>query len=389
MKFRLVDAGWDRELNDAVRTDQTNLRIVCPFLKKRAVARLTRAAPAAIRVITRFDLRTFSEGASDIAALRLLLERGARIRGVRNLHAKVYLFGTARAIVTSANLTDAALLRNHEFGFVAENQEIVGRCAEFFERLWEGAGPDLRSSLLEEWENRVNNYLASGRGPVSMAVLGDEGVDIEAASIRDALHGWIRDAEKAFVKFFGEGNNRAERTMTVLDELRSSGSHWACPYPRNRRPRSVPDGAVVFMGRLVGEPADILIYGRAIALRHVPGRDDATAEDIVQHSWKAKWPHYVRVHHPEFVSGTLENGVSLNEVMHSLGARSFTSTERNAAAGSGNLDPRMAYRQQPAVQLSEGGFRLLSERLQLAFERHGKVDSASLLTLYWPSLPPR
>ena len=31
---------------------------------------------------------------------------GARARGIKNLHAKAYIFGDRRAIVTSANLTE-------------------------------------------------------------------------------------------------------------------------------------------------------------------------------------------------------------------------------------------------------------------------------------------
>jgi hypothetical protein len=102
MSFRIVDTGWDKVLGDALRADSSRVRIVCPFIKKRAVARLLkRDKPKALQVITRFNLDDFSEGVSDIAALQLLLDKGAHIRGVRNLHAKLYLFGANRAIVTS------------------------------------------------------------------------------------------------------------------------------------------------------------------------------------------------------------------------------------------------------------------------------------------------
>ena len=151
MNFRLVDAGWDKVLGDALRADSSSVRIVCPFIKKRAAERmLIRGKPQTIQVITRFNLGDFSEGVSDTSALRLLLERGAQIRGVRNLHAKLYLYGRGRAIVTAANLTDAALLRNHEFGFVADDVGIVGRCHQYFDDLWRRAGKDLSVARLTE-----------------------------------------------------------------------------------------------------------------------------------------------------------------------------------------------------------------------------------------------
>src|SRR5262249_7555418 len=133
MSFRLVDSGWQNVLAEALLAHHTELRVVCPFIKRRAAERLlAHGKPSTIRVITRFNLRDFYEGVSDTAAIRLLLEAGASIRGVRHLHAKVYLFDANRVVVTSANLTEAALTRNQEFGFVADEAAIIVTCADYF-----------------------------------------------------------------------------------------------------------------------------------------------------------------------------------------------------------------------------------------------------------------
>jgi hypothetical protein len=386
--FRLVDEGWDELLGDALRGDRSGVRMVCPFIKRRAVERLLqRGEPDALQVITRFNLRDFSEGVSDTSALRLLLETGAQIRGVRNLHAKLYLFGASRVVVTSANLTDAALLRNYEFGFVAEEATIVTECRSYFDNLWSRAGPDLTAARLAEWESRLANHLASGAPPAASTGLPDEGADAGVVPEPPVLPAWVGAAEQSFVKFFGEGDNRADRAKPILDEVQRSGSHWACTYPKNKRPRSVRDGAVMFLGRLVNEPNDILIFGRAIGKSHEPGHDDATAEDIGERDFKAKWPHYVRVHHAEFLAGNLGSGVSLNRLMEDLGADAFASTQRNAAAGVGNIDPRRAYSQQAAVQLSAQGSLWLNEVLEHAFALHGKLPEATLNELDWPAIP--
>ena len=387
MSFRLVDLEWAKELEDALATDNPSIWVVCPFIKRRAAERLLkRGTPKKFKVITRFNLRDFSDGVSDISALRLLLENGARIRGVRNLHAKLYLFNEIRVMVTSANLTDAALLRNHEFGFVAEDAGIVDQCRVYFDTLWCRAGQDLQLTQLVDWEERIGACLTRGAPPRDMIGLGDEGVDAGIAV--DPLPApWAGSADQAFVKFFGESDNRADRFMTVFDEVKRSGCHWACTYPYGKRPRQVRDGAIMFMGRLVKEPDDILIYGRAIGMRHNPARDDATAEDIQERDWKAKWPHYVRVHHAEFVNGTMTNGVSLNELMERLQADAFESTQRHARNGMGNTDPRRAYRQQAAVKLSREGLAWLSERLERAYTRYGKLAPVMLEQLDWPAVP--
>lgn len=143
----------------------------------------------------------------------------------------------------------------------------------------------------------------------------------------------------------------------------------------------------MFTGRLVSDPDDILIYGRAIGMQHVPERDDASPADIALRFWKVDYPHYVRVHHGEFVAGTLANGVSLNELMETLGEDAFAPTQRNAAEGEGNINPRRAYLRQPAVELSPQGYAWLSEKLKAAFRQHGTLPPADMAQLDWPAVP--
>jgi hypothetical protein len=387
MSFLLVDTGWAQVLADAVAADRSGVRLVCPFIKKGAVERLLAGGPpGSLHVITRFCLDDFAQGVSDLSALRLLLENGAAIRGIKNLHAKLYLFGSRRAIVTSANLTEAALLRNHEFGFVAEERQIVTRCEKYFTDLWAKAGADLTTARLAQWERKVTAYLATGARPTQVSGLGDEGINAGVPPEIIVLPPVVDESRQAFVKFFGYSGDRVLRSLSILDEVRGSGSHWACAYPKDKRPRRVDDGAIMFIARLVKDPADIVIYGRAIGMRHVDDRDDASAADIAIRHWKDTWPHYVRVHHAEFVAGTLANGISLNFLMDELKSDAFLPTQRNAAKGEGNTDPRRAYLQQAAVELTPQALAWVNERLQVAFNRYGTLPAADLATLDWPTI---
>jgi hypothetical protein len=230
-------------------------------------------------------------------------------------------------------------------------------------------------------------YLATGACPTATSMLPDEGVNAGLPVDPVEIPVQVEEAPQAFVKFFGTSTNRAERSMDVFEEVRRSGSHWACTYPKGKRPRGVQDGAILFMGRMVKDSNDILIYGRAIGMPHEPGRDDASADDIALRPWKMDWPHYVRVHHAEFLAGTLANGVSLNDLMDALQSDAFLPTQRNAAKGDGNTDPRRAYMQQAAVELTTQANAWLNERLQQAYLRHGKLAPATLSQLDWPTVP--
>jgi len=195
---------------------------------------------------------------------------------------------------------------------------------------------------------------------------------------------------RAWVKFFGRAGTRTAADASVLDVLARTGAHWAGTYPAGRRPRSVRDGDRMFMAQLVARrgAADIAVFGRALAFAYVEGRDDASEEDLALRPWKARWPHYVRVREGEFLAGTLADAVSLGELMDALGAEAFFTTQRNALAGRGNVDPRQAYRQQPAVRLSHEGAEWLDARLDEAFDRAGRLGPAELARLDWPKKDP-
>lgn len=388
MSIRLIDSRWDDELLNAVAPDDKLVRIVCPFIKHKPIERLlSKVSPRKLQVLTRFNLDDVVAGVTDLSALRLLLDHGAQIRGVRNLHAKLYVFGNSRAIVTSANLTDTALRNNHEFGLVSEEASIVAGCRDYADAIWGRAGYDLTKKRLASFQDKVNSFLARGAPSHQPSGLGDEGTDVGAAADPPTLNPWFESVPRSFVKFLGKSADRVLSDYKTIEEVDSAGCHWALAYPRGKRPRTVRDGDQMFIGRMMSDPNDYRIFGRAIGMRHIEGRDDATEADIALRYWRTEWSHYIRVHHAEFLDGTMGDGVSLNELMDTLKERAFASTSRNANAGEGNITPRKALMQQARVELSPEGAAWLTERLDRAFTLHGRIAQTRLAQLDWPEVP--
>ena len=389
MSFRLVSEGWGTEFENALRRDRSELRIVSPFIKRPALERLLALRPERIRVVTRFDLEGFARGVSDVAVLSMLLEGGASVRGLRGLHAKFYVFGDSVAIVTSANLTVSGLDRNPEFGLVTEDPAAVRSCLDHFEELWHRARDDLRIDQVEQWIRDLEPYLVSGAGRAGTRSLPDYGVDAGFPEPSPTLvPSRFGDAEHAIVKFHGRGDDRAPLSQSTLQEVEGSGCHWAVCYPNYKTPRSLRDGTVVFIARLTDDRARSRIFGRAVGMAFRDHRDHATPADIECRPWKADYPRYVRVHNPEFVAGTLANGVSLAEMMRALGTDSFVTTQQRVASGAANVNPARSVRQQAAVRLSPQGRDWLNARLQAAFDRHGTIPETTIRALDWPE-PPR
>lgn len=378
--IRLVDGGWDRELAAAIRADPSEVRIVCPFIKKGALECLLLPPAGDIQVITRFNLNDFAEGVSDIEALRMLLDAGASVRGIQNLHAKLYIFGASRAIITSANLTMAALTRNQEFGVVADDAAVIAACRNYFDALWQcGSAANLSRDMLDSWAEQVTRFhRLDGERSRFAKGLSDFGAHAGLEPPQPVLPVAVADAGQAFIKFLGSSQERKPVSHPVTEVIQHEGCHRVLAYSEEKCPKNVKDDALMFMGRFTGKPNDIRIFGRAVGMKHRPARDVASAEDIERRSWREKYSRYIRVHHAEFVAGTLANGVSLNELMEALGSDLFERTQRNAARGTGGTNPRLAYRQESAVELAPQGIFWLGERLQAAFEAHGTVPQDAL-----------
>lgn len=385
MNFKLVDSGWGIILDNALRASRPGdrVRIICPFIKERAARRfLQNRDPKGLEIITRFDLDGFRARVSDTSALRLFLAAGAKIRGVQNLHAKVYLVGQ-RAIVTSANLTEQALNRNHEFGFSSDDPVIVSSCNSYFDSLWRRTKLNLVTSRIDKWEKQVSNAMAAGAGHLVPPSLGDDGEDLGFSAEVSAEPKSVNSSEQGFVKFFGIGKERVDPSLEVINEVNSSASHWALSYPATKTPRSVKDGAIMFIAALA-KPNDIFIYGRGIGTGYRRSLDDATPGDIQKRSWKKRWSRYIRVQDVEFVKGRLADGVSLNELMKALGPLSFATTKARHLRGELNINPRTTYARQAQVELTSEAIVWLNDRLDQCFAQHGRIAQDALDDLIQP-----
>jgi hypothetical protein len=194
---------------------------------------------------------------------------------------------------------------------------------------------------------------------------------------------------QAYVKFIGTGDSRSDINTTVLEEIKGSESNWALSYPNTKRPRQVKTGNVMFICRMVHSPDDYRVYGRAIAYEHQEGRDDASNADIKRCGWKDTWGTYIRTREPEFIAGTLADGVSLAAMMAELEEESFLSTAEHAKSGDedANTDPRMALRRKAHMPLTQKAADWINSKFEDALRNHGRIPESEMKQLHWPDLP--
>lgn len=384
---QLIHKNWRKELTAALRADASELRIICPFIQVGALDSLLSLNPGNIQVITRFKISDFVNGVSDVAALRKLLEADAQVRGIKKLHAKLYL-SASRAIVASANLTEAALDTNHELGLVIDDASLIKDCRDYFDDLWRDGKTNLSDDLVDLFEKKVTHYRDSSGGKSSQEPREDYGADTSDVSPSPVrMPKVLADGQQAFVKLLGDSGKRHSLSTPTIEMVDLDGCHWKVSVKKPPKKVQVQDGDIIFMAWPTRDQ-DYRIFGWAFGRKYQPGRDDATAAEKKRWKQLAEWQRHIRVRDPEFVDGFMANGISLDDMEKELGANTFALTQSNTKRGKGeNTNPRRIHRTQPAIKLSAEGYVWLSEKLQKAFVTHGEVPQTELDKLDLPTLP--
>lgn len=132
----------------------------------------------------------------------------------------------------------------------------------------------------------------------------------------------------------------------------------------------------MYMGRLVSEPNDIMIFGRAVALAHRDGVDVASDAEIARRPWKQRWSNYIRIQYPEFLDIRLGDGISLQNMKAELGSDAFASTQKNAEKREGNTEPTRSIMQKAHMKLTREARSWLDMRFDHTAQRQGIVDTS-------------
>ena len=132
--LRFIGRGWRRHLGDIVASAERSVLVVVPFVKHREATWLCDRMRPGVHVTTlaNIDAAAVSTSALDISGLQCLASASgsAKLIALPNLHAKVFVADNSAAIVTSGNLTSAALDHNIEYGVSLHDAVLVRKVRE-------------------------------------------------------------------------------------------------------------------------------------------------------------------------------------------------------------------------------------------------------------------
>lgn len=368
-----INKNWVNIIsNELINTQE--VKIISPFITLNILKHIFRNFNGEkIEVITRFNLNDFKSRASSLEALKYLLEKyNCKIKGIKNLHSKVYLFDDKSTIITSANLTSGGLINNKEFGVISRQDIIVKESIKYFDSLWNLNNTVLTIKDVEDWKKLLNNNTASSP---QKHLLPDFGVSEKEL---------VTKGRKYFIKFFGKNNHRENLEYKTRLEIRYGCCHYALSFSRksdDRRPRKYKDGDIVFMARMI-HGNDYAIFGKGITYSHNDNRDIAGPDDINHVSWMKDWPILIRVHSTEFIDSSLRNCPKLGDMINLLDYESFDKTFKKFQRGIPNINPWLSLRQQADIQLSDSGAIWLENEFQNALLKNGKIPESYINKFY-------
>jgi hypothetical protein len=133
--YSLLNRDWKDHLGDLIRASGQELVIATPYISAAGVDFVQSNLPQSMtnsgRLVLLTDLSPLPicQGSTDPSAIRCLAEALPTVNmfHLPKLHAKVYVSGTTRAIVTSGNLTKGGLDSNFEYGIRIDDPSVATR----------------------------------------------------------------------------------------------------------------------------------------------------------------------------------------------------------------------------------------------------------------------
>jgi phosphatidylserine/phosphatidylglycerophosphate/cardiolipin synthase-like enzyme len=139
--FIIHPGSHQKRLSALIASRTGPIRIPSPYVSGMQLVPETRARD--VRLLTEASIWSVASRSVSLETLRSLIGSGAKCRDLAGttepmLHAKVYIFGRDRAVITSANFTTNGWSSNNEAGVELADDQVM-ELIPWFDRLWNKA----------------------------------------------------------------------------------------------------------------------------------------------------------------------------------------------------------------------------------------------------------
>ena len=348
MSIQFISKNHYTTIIDAFDNLQHKINIISPFITGDLVDKLCEILEdnnqIKCTIITRYYRDDFVNGVSNLYAIKKLIQYGADVYALLDLHTKLYIFDESSAMLGSANFTSGGFKNNIELSVLISDEESslieinnyfkellqeIKNCEEDF-RITEQMIDDevlLVNKLAHNMTNNSIKYSNQFRfgAKVSTKAKSEESGDIIQEILKSNS---TQSNEDVWMKFEGTANDRYDPTEKYEPTYCVYLNTIITCFPENKRPTGIKNGHYIYIAALSkdkngkGMP---FIVGRG----KTRGFDKSNiANDVMlkEYAWMKDWPAYCVLYEMEYLDTEIINCIKLDEVLVNLHSDMYVST---------------------------------------------------------------
>lgn len=200
----LNDAIYD-EFMQLVENSNEEIKLCVPFIKENIVDDIfTYKKPdVRIRMITNVKLMSFYKKVLDINGLLKIISSNGILYNYPILHAKMYIFDDNKLIISSANLTEAGLKKNKEYGIITDERDLIKIANDDFDNI---CNDEITGKVKKEHLDEIQKIIDSLPKETKIElpkyeIENDEIFSYSVIQSSSNLSGWKKDIYDIIVKF--------------------------------------------------------------------------------------------------------------------------------------------------------------------------------------------
>lgn len=348
MAIELITKNHGEEIKEILSSTKNIVKIISPFMARMTcdeLAKIILSNNLKCKIITRFYREDFIQKVSSLDGLSLLLEAGAEIMALVDLHTKLYIFDKTFSIITSANYTHNGFYTNFELGIKLEDEiEIQLKCEEYFNTIWSQIEEfNLKNSnkaivtkeLIEKEKELVNkgsstrttstiNYNLTKQG-AKVTIKPSQNIDLIENALSNSIYSNANKNDFAgWLKFTSGSRSRHDPEKDFLSE---DNKFTRCKTFFPRPPKSIKGDKKLFLASVSYDIDSVptpIIMGRCDTF----GFDE---NNVIKSKfegwvdWMNEYPFYISCSNMEILKGPVKNGISLLDVYRELGGDIYPS----------------------------------------------------------------
>jgi len=385
--YNLLNHGHYHSLRKAFNNAKKEILLISPFIgssTSKMLSKLLSTTGITCKVITRFNRDDFINNASSIEGLKILINSGAEIYALRDLHSKLYLVDDDFGLIGSANFTFGGFSKNHELQImISDEPEMLQELRSYYNLLLskiqssdEGmVSVDIIEKELEEVERLKKKKKNDEKKGVSTKNNKKYGADIsiQEEATEDIVERAISSnmasiKNDTWLKFEGSSNDRLDSSKKHHLIRNNISKSKITSFPQN--PSGMNNGDYIYLTAVSynqeGNPSSIIL-GRA-RTKGYNSRNIADSLLQSEYKWMEHYKYFVELYDVELVDAPIKNCISMTEMIDDLGKDTYPST-----ASGKNIDMYKVHLQKSHLRITNKAKNYLDERLEELFTKYGVI----------------